>query len=138
MRNFVYMYVDIVYLSQLIAMRDLYPHEEICRDYFAQYIQEFGEAKLMTVREKIIESDSISGLISRSKFQMKKPTLEHFIYQVPKINYFLFAKNKTVVAGCLMALLRWNEEVNEIYEMMDEDELDHISRSIISKYRIRF
>jgi hypothetical protein len=132
------MYVGTVHLTKPIAMRDLYPHEEICQNYFAHYIQEFGEAKLMTVREKIIESDSISGLISRSKFQMKKPTLEHFIYQVPKINYFLFAKNKTVVAGCLMALLRWNEEVNEIYEMMDEDDLYDMARSIITKYRIRF
>ena len=117
-------------------MSTLTSHEELCTNFFAKYINEFGEQKLRTVHEKIMVSDKVSGLISRSRFEMKPPIAEHFLYAVPSTSYFFLKKNITVAAGCLFALLRWNDEVNVEFEMLDQHELDQIVRSIIIKFRI--
>ena len=118
-------------------MNTLYRHEELCQNFFANYIDEFGSEKLAAAHDKIRRSNKVSSLINRSEFLKAVPSAEHFINTVPAIPYFFFAKDRTLALGCILALLRWNDEVNSVYEVMNESELYGNVMKILITYRIK-
>jgi uncharacterized tellurite resistance protein B-like protein len=118
-------------------MKPSLSYKDILELYFDQYIHEFGQQKFMIACDKVMASEKVSGLISRSKQQRAKPSFEHLINLLPQISFFFFSKDRTLALGCIIALERWNTEVNVNGDYMDEEELSDIASKIISKYRIQ-
>ena len=94
---------------------------EILEYFTDSYIKEFGERKFRTILEKIMTSDKISGLISTVKYKGIPPGSKDFLYCLNEIPYFIFSRGQTQAIAALLALERWNEEVNsQQYLLTDE------------------
>ena len=82
-------------------------------DYcFNDYKTEFGERKFTKIDYKIKTSSRIGKLINNLNKVGAGPGSDDLIYSINEIIYFTFAKGQTQVVACLLALERWNTEVN--------------------------
>lgn len=108
-------------------------YEELIEFYATSYMREFGERKFRTVVEKVMTSNKISGLISTSRFKGVAPNHKDFLYCLNEIPYFIFSRGQTQALGALIALQRWNEEVNSQLRLRYENDLRLIALSIINE-----
>ena len=104
----------------------------------SSYIQEFGERKFEKLLRKVMTSNKISGLISTARYKRIPPGSNDFLYCLNEVPYFIFASGQTQAIGALVALQRWNEEVNSEQCLLAEDGLRQRAIYIIEKSKSTF
>ena len=93
-------------------------------DYMIEtHIHLYGEDKFKKILDKVMTSNKISGLISTLRYKGVPPGSKDFLYCLHEIPYFLSSHNQTVAIAALLALERWNEEVNSQQFLLNEDGL---------------
>lgn len=107
-------------------------YTEIVQNYFAWYITQFGVAKAQIIVDKVLASDKISGLIARLRYNNHTPLAKNFLELLNTIPYFFMPTGQTQALACLLALQRWNEEVNYKTENLSQQELKKIALEIIT------
>lgn len=85
---------------------------ELLEYCFNDYKTEFGERKFTKIDYRIKTSNRIGKLIDNLKKIGAGPGYNDLIYSINEIIYFTFARGQTQVIACLLALDRWNAEVN--------------------------
>jgi len=113
-------------------------YQGIVEYVITSYIREFGERKFATILEKIMTSNKISGLISTAKFKGVPPGSKDILYCLNEIPYFIFSRGQTQAAAALIALQRWNEEVNSYQFLLDEDGLRLRAINILEESKYTF
>lgn len=107
---------------QSIAL-DFLSYDQIVLVYAGTYAKVYGQAKATSVFERVLTSNKISGLISRSKFSRNAITPLDILHTLNSIPYFMFAKPETLSYAGLMVMARWKKEVNEDLYLLDDFEL---------------
>ncbi len=121
-------------LTQLSLMN----FNEILEYVTLAYIREFGERKFKTVLEKVMTSNKISGLISTAKYKGVSPGSKDFLYCLNEIPYFIFSRGQTQALAALIALQRWNEEVNSQQFLLSEESLRLRAVNILEESKVTF
>jgi len=116
----------------------LMSYDEILEYVISAYIREFGERKFKTVLDKIMTSNKISGLISTAKYKRVPPGSKDFLYYLNEIPYFIFSRGQTQAVAALIALQRWNEEVNSQQYLLSEDSLRLRAVNILEESKVTF
>jgi len=111
---------------------------EILEYFTDSYIREFGERKFKTVLEKIMTSNKISGLISTAKYRRIPPGSRDLLYCLNEIPYFMFSRGQTQAVAALLALERWNEEVNSQQYLLNDDGLKLRAINILQDSKATF
>lgn len=83
-------------------------------------------------------SNKISGLIRTAKYKNIPPAPKDYIYCLNEIPYFIFSRGQTQAVGALIALQRWNDEVNSIQYLLGEDGLKKRAIAILEESKITF
>ena len=115
-----------------------FEYVELLEYYISEYVKEFGEKKFEKIFEKIMTSDKISGLISTSKFKHVAPSSNDYLYCLNEIPYFIFSRGQTQAAAGLVALQRWNAEVNSNLFLLSEEQLLARAIKILEISKISF
>ena len=107
------------------------PYKEILKIMAKYYALEFGTRKFHTIFDKIYTSNKINSLLNTSK--VKNIALNHkdYLYCLNSIPYFMFCKGQTQAMACLLALERWDIEINSQLKFRDEEQLKAIALQII-------
>jgi hypothetical protein len=113
-------------------------YEELLEFYINSYIKEFGERKFQVIFEKIMTSNKISGLISKSRYKRIAPNFKDYIYSLNEIPYFIFARGQTQALAALIALERWNNEVNSEMRLKYDNDLRLIAITIINECKVTY
>jgi len=121
-------------LTQLSLME----YNEILEHVITAYTREFGERKFNTVLDKIMTSNKISGLISTAKYKGVPPGSKDFLYSLNEIPYFIFSRGQTQALAALIALQRWNEEVNSQQFLLTEEGLRLRAVNILEESKVTF
>ncbi len=113
-------------------------YDEILEYVISAYIREFGERKFKTVLKKIMTSNKISRLISTAKYKNIPPGSKDFLYCLNEIPYFIFSRGQTQAVAALIALQKWNEEVNSQQCLLTKEELKLRAMNIIDESKVTF
>src|SRR5690554_5331249 len=113
-------------------------YEEIFDRFTDSYVREFGERKYYAIVNKIMNSNKISKLITVSKQKGLPPTSNDYLYCLNEIPYFIFSRGQTQAVGALIALQRWNDEVNSQANMLNVEELKFRAIKILEESKITF
>jgi len=113
-------------------------YDEIIEYVLSAYIREFGERKFKTVLDKIMTSNKISGLISKARYSRVAPGSKDFLYCLNEIPYFIFSRGQTQAIAALIALQRWNEEVNSQQYLLLDDGLRLRAVNILEESKVTF
>ena len=113
-------------------------YEEILEYVISYYIREFGERKFKTILDKVMTSNKISGLISTAKYKAVPPGSKDFLYCLNEIPYFIFSSGQTQAVAALIALQRWNEEVNSQQFLLNLEGLQLRAINIIEESKWTF
>jgi hypothetical protein len=111
---------------------------EILEHAITSYVREFGERKFKTVLDKIMTSNKISGLISTAKYRGVPPGSKDFLYCLNEIPYFIFSRGQTQAVAALIALQRWNEEVNSQQFILNDEGLRLRAVNILEESKATF
>ncbi|MCL2858808.1 MAG: hypothetical protein FWF42_03860 [Streptococcaceae bacterium] len=98
-------------------------YSEILQFMMESHIKHYGEREFKKILDKVMTSNKISGLISTLKYKGIPPGSQDFLYCLNEIPYFLFSQRQKVAIGALIALQRWNEEVNSQQFLLSEEGL---------------
>ena len=109
---------------------------EILEFVIFSYSREYGEIKFKKIFEKVMTSNKISGLISTVKYKGLPPGSKDFLYCLNEIPFFIFSSNKTQALAALIALQRWNEEVNSQEFLLSEDGLRLRALNILNESKV--
>ncbi len=113
-------------------------YSEILEYVISAYIREFGDSKFKTVLDKVMTSNKISGLISTVKYKEVAPGSKDFLYCLNEIPYFIFSRGQTQALAALIALQRWNEEVNSQQFLLNDEGLRLRAVNIIEESKVTF
>ncbi len=113
-------------------------YDEILEYFVSAYIREFGERKFKTILDKIMTSNKISGLISTAKYKGIAPGSKDFLYSLNEIPYFILSRGQTQAVAALIALQRWNDEVNSQQFLLTEAGLRLRALNIIEESKVTF
>ncbi len=122
----------------MIASLEALSFFEIIEKTISRYIKMYGEEKYRKVLQKIMTSNSISGFISKTKFEGVAPNHMDFLIRLNGIPFFLFSSSETQAMGGLLSLYRWHNEVNEELKMIDLDSLKNYSIRLIENAKAEF
>lgn len=121
-----------------LSFIDYLGYEDIIKHILNSYLKEFGERKFKTVFDKVLTSNKISGLISTLKFREVAPDANSFIYCINEIPYFIFASGQTQAFAAIIALQRWNDEVNSRQFLLSNEELKSCAVDILKELKSTF
>ena len=113
-------------------------YEELVKFFISLYVKEFGERKFNTIYQKVMTSDKISGLISTSRFKSMPPGSNNFLYCLNEIPYFIFSRGQTQAVAGLIALERWNIEVNSDLFLVSDEGLRVRALGILEESKVTF
>jgi len=117
---------------------NLMTYAEIVEYFLSTYVREFGERKFKTIVDKIMTSNKISGLISTAKYKGIPPGSNDILYSLNEIPYFIFSRGQTQALAGLIALQRWNEEVNSQYFLLSDEGISIRALDILQQSKITF
>ncbi len=116
----------------------LMSYDEIFEYVLSEYIKKYGERRLKKVFEKVMTSNKISGMISTSNYRMISLGSKDFIYCLNEIPYFMFSSGQTQAVAALIALHRWNQEVNSHQHLISNDGLQLRAVNILEELKTTF
>lgn len=116
----------------------LLEYNEIFDFVIRSYIREFGERKFKIILDKVMTSNKVSGLISTAKYKRIPPGANDYLYCLNEIPYFIFSRGQTQAVAALIALQRWNEEVNSQQFILFEEDLRSRALSILEISKVTF
>ena len=100
----------------------------------ANYRQRKGGDAYDSLYRKISHSKALTELCGLSVRRGIPPTASDFLYQatmMPSI-YLTFDNTKSTMAALIMLKI-WNEQVNSIYNLCSEYQIEMMAQSIVSK-----
>lgn len=113
-------------------------YEEIIDLFISSYIKEFGELKFKTILDKVMTSNKVSGLISTARYKGVPPGYNDILYCLNEIPYFIFSRGQTQAVAALIALERWNDEVNSNQFLLDQSGLKLRAIKILEESKVTF
>lgn len=117
---------------------NLMSYEEILEYMITAYIREFGERKYKNIHFRVMTSKKISKLLDVSKSKNVGPNHKDFLYCINEIPYFIFSRGQTQAIAALLALERWNEEVNSQQYLLPKEGLRLRAIHILEESKITF
>jgi hypothetical protein len=115
-------------------MYDFYfEYKNVVDAYALKYIKEFGERKAKAINEKVMTSNKISGLISKSKYERLPISAKAYLYTLNSIPYFIFSSGQTQALAAFLSLDRWHVEVNNDLKLLSPSQLLFLANSIIKE-----
>lgn len=108
-------------------------YKELIKDFFEDFLLEYGRLKFEKIDRKVKISKKISGLIYLSKQKMVIPRATDFVYCVNGIPFFMFSKAETIALGSLLSLERWEKECNNYLRLANEHILKQIAIEILQE-----
>lgn len=108
-----------------------YEYKNVVDSYALTYIKEFGERKAKAINEKVMTSNKISGLISKSKHERIPISARTYLYTLNSIPYFVFSRGQTQALAALLSLDRWHIEVNKDLKLLGPSQLLFLANSVI-------
>jgi hypothetical protein len=124
--------------SNRTSMLERLSYEQIQTLFTETYIKDLGETKFIKIAEKVLTSNKISGLISRSTYQNTQVTSKDILYTINSILYFTFTSNRNQALAGLLTLQRWNNEVNSDYILATGERLKLTAIEIIKDLKASF
>lgn len=113
-------------------------YETILEQVFSSYIKEFGERKFNSILDKIKNSNKIQRLINLSIEKQSPPGSMDFLYLMNEIPFFIFSRGQTQAVGALVALMRWNQDVNSTHFLLTEEGLKIRAIKILEESKATF
>jgi hypothetical protein len=113
-------------------------YETILEQVFSSYIKEFGERKFNSILDKIKNSNKIQRLINLSIEKQSPPGSMDFLYLMNEIPFFIFSRGQTQAVGALVALMRWNQDVNSTHLLLTEEGLKIRAIKILEESKATF
>ena len=95
----------------------------ICEYFAKRYMKEFGERKFSKILNKVNDSGKVKKLIDISSSKGIKPNYIDFMQTILSIPYFMVSNSKTKSIAGIIAIQRWNLEVNSVRNLATRDEL---------------
>ena len=102
---------------------------EIYNEVTTSYKEKYGIDKMNDLLEEIMNSDKISELIQQKTYKGVSPNVKDFIYCLNGIPFFILKKDITLATGAIIALERWNLEINHHSHITGKLLLDNDDRS---------
>lgn len=115
-----------------------YEYKSIVDAYALKYIKEFGERKAKVINEKIMTSNKLSGLISKSRYERIPISSKTYLYTLNSIPYFVFSRGQTQALAALLSLDRWHVEVNRDLKLLNSGQLLALAKSIIRECEVTY
>jgi hypothetical protein len=119
-------------------MLDRLTYEEIQILFTKTYVNDLGEAKYIKIAEKILTSNKMSNLLSRSRYQNIAVAPKDLLHTINSIPYFMFTSNRNQALAGLLALQRWNNDVNIGFTLANEETLKRMAIEIIKELKAHF
>jgi hypothetical protein len=120
-------------------MNDFYfEYKNVVDAYALKYIKEFGERKAKAINEKVMTSNKISGLISKSRHERIPISARTYLYTLNSIPYFVFSRGQTQALAALLSLDRWHIEVNTDLKLLNSGQLLALAKSIIRDCEVTY
>ncbi|MAO45618.1 MAG: hypothetical protein CL823_00545 [Crocinitomicaceae bacterium] len=109
---------------------------EIYNEVTTSYKEKYGIDKMNDLLDEIMNSDKISELIQQKTYKGVSPNVKDFIYCLNGIPFFILKKDITLATGAIIALERWNLEINHHSHttgklLLDNDELKMLAVFIL-------
>lgn len=105
------------------------------RDIANEYIHNFqtlhGKLKVKELIEKVERSKVLKKLIFLAQSQRAKPNGDDFVSGIMNMMAFTFAKPDIISVAALIALLKWDSNVNAKQELYNQLELAEVVKQII-------
>ena len=99
----------------------------------ADYKKEFGDRRFRKLNSEINEAKRFKKFIEISLDQILLPNPADFYNCIlNNIKYSFAGKTKLIVLALLL-LKKWNEEVNNKYDLLNENDLDMFAYKLIEK-----
>lgn len=80
---------------------------------FADYTREFGARKSRSLLDSLSESTLLTKTLQQWEQDNHVPNYKELQKVVGAINWFVFSKRETTGLGMILALVRWDEQVNK-------------------------
>lgn len=104
-------------------------------EFSNHYISVEGQHKYDKVKEKIWDSSMLARAFRESIERKIVPHEVDFTAVIHQIPYFIFSKNRTIIMGVLEAIVRFDEEVNEQYNLCTDTYLLKIGFDVVNRYK---
>jgi hypothetical protein len=112
--------------------------DKILEYVISTYIREFGERRFKKVLGETMISNKMYGLICTAKYKMIPPGSKDFLYSLNQIPYFIFSRGQTQAVAALIALQRWNVEINTQQYLLSEGGLRLRAIKILAESKVTF
>jgi hypothetical protein len=123
-----------IYNSNIYSMT----YDMLLTHTFSSFIREFGTRKYERILEKVSSSKKINNFISDSIRKKTPPHFDYIIQMLNEIPFFIFSRGQTLVVGCLMALQKWDKEVNKRNILLSDEDLRARALYIITECKSMF
>ena len=99
-----------------------------------KYIYNYGQAKFNTVEEKIYSSSKLTELNKISVNRSIAPNAADFNATIQSIGYFIISNSDTSAMAQMIAIKRWDEQVNSKFGFCTEHQLYFKGESTLKKW----
>ena len=101
------------------------------REFAIDYISQFGKIKAEKEKSKVECSDKYSKLLTEIKHQQLRLRGDDFFQSIINNASYFFAKKETIAYASIIALNKWDNELNLNGEIYDEGELELVVQRIL-------
>ena len=119
-------------LSELILRIQPMSYIEIYNEVTSSYKQKYGIDKMNDILYEIMNSNAISELIQSKKYKGVSPNVKDFIYCLNGMPFFILKNDITLATGAIVALERWNLEINHFHQITGKFLLDNDGLKVLA------
>lgn len=108
--------------------------ETIYQSFSDYYKSKYGNDKFEKVKSKVMFSNKLSELNGMSIQRLGVPTARDFLSAIKSMTYFMFASKDTTILACLLAIKRWDEQVNSVYHLATDYALENNVKGVFKMF----
>ena len=102
--------------------------------FISFYIKSYGEEKFNAIKNKIDNSNKVKKFLGKSSSDKIILLRDDFVFTINEIPYFIFSHPKTSTMGAILALRKWNDEINSQLFLASDFQVLKVLNDIIDKY----
>jgi hypothetical protein len=106
---------------------------KVAIDFLKYYRSEMGDRKFRKVAKEVQTAKRFDHLMRMSTKQLAMPKANVFFEYIMSSFKYSFARKSKLTAVALLLLERWDNEVNSIYKISSEVEVDINAQRIIDE-----
>lgn len=105
----------------------IYDYNSIREEFIKIFIIQCGNLKYEDIRKRIGSSNNFNKMIKNSRLNKTLVNDKSILGALLTIPHFMFKGGYTQFLGSLLALEKWNQEVNKFTRVQSEEDLKFVS-----------